>query len=156
MGSLCHFCATATHLSYRFFIFETSATALCGTTGRQLQQLQFAQRRFFWGHLGLFVQHFFFNKSFLVQNYGWNFQTHHHGIKQVSTKKERKVDVEAMVGPGQVWTSDGLRDHIDRVEWATERLHSVSILIAKSFLRDLFLESFVASASLRVFLRTTP
>ena len=33
VGSLCHFCATATHLSYRFFIFETSATALCGTTG---------------------------------------------------------------------------------------------------------------------------
>ena len=33
MGSLCHFCATATRLSYRFPIFETSATALCGTTG---------------------------------------------------------------------------------------------------------------------------
>ena len=33
VGSLCHFCATATHLSYRFFIFETSATALRGTTG---------------------------------------------------------------------------------------------------------------------------
>jgi hypothetical protein len=65
-----------------------------------------------------------------------------------SAQKKRKVDVEAMVGPGQVWTSDGLRDHIDRVEWATERLHSVSILIGKSFLRDLFLESFVASASL--------
>ena len=31
--SLCHFCVTATHLSYRFPIFETSATALCGTTG---------------------------------------------------------------------------------------------------------------------------
>ena len=56
---------------------------------RQLQQLQFAQRRVFWGHLGLFVHHFFFNKSFLVQNYGWNFQTHHHGIKQVSRKKEK-------------------------------------------------------------------
>ena len=35
MGSLCHVCATATHLSYRFFIFETSATALCGTTGNR-------------------------------------------------------------------------------------------------------------------------
>ena len=34
--SLCHFCATATHLSYRFPIFETSATALCGTTGTYL------------------------------------------------------------------------------------------------------------------------
>ena len=33
VGSLCHFCATATRLSYRFPIFETSATALCGTTG---------------------------------------------------------------------------------------------------------------------------
>ena len=33
VGSLCHFCATPTHLSYRFSIFETSATALCGTTG---------------------------------------------------------------------------------------------------------------------------
>jgi len=32
--SLCRFCATATHLSYRFPIFETSATALCGTTGK--------------------------------------------------------------------------------------------------------------------------
>ena len=33
VGSLCHFCATATRFSYRFPIFETSATALCGTTG---------------------------------------------------------------------------------------------------------------------------
>ena len=33
VGSLCHFCVTPTHLSYRFSIFETSATALCGTTG---------------------------------------------------------------------------------------------------------------------------
>ena len=33
VGSLCHFCATATLFSYRFPIFETSATALCGTTG---------------------------------------------------------------------------------------------------------------------------
>ena len=33
MGSLCHFCATATRFSYRFPIFEISATALCGTTG---------------------------------------------------------------------------------------------------------------------------
>ena len=33
MGALCHFCVTPTHLSYRFSIFETSATALCGTTG---------------------------------------------------------------------------------------------------------------------------
>ena len=33
VGSLCHFCATATRVSYRVPIFETSATALCGTTG---------------------------------------------------------------------------------------------------------------------------
>ena len=33
MGSLCHCCVTPSHLSYRFSIFETSATALCGTTG---------------------------------------------------------------------------------------------------------------------------
>ena len=31
--SLCHPWFTTTHLSYRFLIFETSATALCGTTG---------------------------------------------------------------------------------------------------------------------------
>ena len=36
VGSLCHFCVTPTHLSYRFSIFETSATALCGTTGTQM------------------------------------------------------------------------------------------------------------------------
>ena len=34
VGSLCHFCATATRVSYRVPIFETSATALCGTTGK--------------------------------------------------------------------------------------------------------------------------
>ena len=33
MDSLCHPCITATHFSYRFPIFETSATALSGTTG---------------------------------------------------------------------------------------------------------------------------
>ena len=33
VGSLCHFCATATRFSYRFPIFETSAPSLCGTTG---------------------------------------------------------------------------------------------------------------------------
>ena len=32
MGSLCLPCVTTTHLSYRFPIFETSATTLCGTT----------------------------------------------------------------------------------------------------------------------------
>ena len=31
VDSLCHPCVTTTHLSYRFPIFETSATALCGT-----------------------------------------------------------------------------------------------------------------------------
>ena len=35
MASLCHPSFTTTKLSYRFPIFETSATALCGTTGRQ-------------------------------------------------------------------------------------------------------------------------
>ena len=29
----CHPCITTTHLSYSFPMFETSATALCGTTG---------------------------------------------------------------------------------------------------------------------------
>ena len=33
MDSFCHPCFTTTNLSYRFPIFETSATALCGTTG---------------------------------------------------------------------------------------------------------------------------
>ena len=33
MASLCHPWFTTTKLSYRFPIFETSATALCGTTG---------------------------------------------------------------------------------------------------------------------------
>ena len=34
MASLCHPWFTTTNLSYRFPIFETSATALCGTTGK--------------------------------------------------------------------------------------------------------------------------
>ena len=33
MASLCHPWFTTTNLSYRFLIFESSATALCGTTG---------------------------------------------------------------------------------------------------------------------------
>ena len=33
VDSLCHSWFTTTNLSYRFPIFETSATALCGTTG---------------------------------------------------------------------------------------------------------------------------
>ena len=33
MASLCHPWFTTTNLSYRFPLFETSATALCGTTG---------------------------------------------------------------------------------------------------------------------------
>ena len=33
VDSLCHPCITTTKLSYRFPIFETVATALCGTTG---------------------------------------------------------------------------------------------------------------------------
>ena len=33
MASLCHLWFTTTNLSYRFPIFETSATALCGNTG---------------------------------------------------------------------------------------------------------------------------
>ena len=36
MASLCHPGFTTTKLSYRFPIFETSATALCGTTGMTL------------------------------------------------------------------------------------------------------------------------
>ena len=34
VASLCHPWLTTTKLSYRFLIFETSATALCGTTGK--------------------------------------------------------------------------------------------------------------------------
>ena len=37
MVSLCHPWFTTTNLSYRFPIFETSATALCGTTGIECQ-----------------------------------------------------------------------------------------------------------------------
>ena len=33
MASLCHPWLTTTNLSYKFPLFETSATALCGTTG---------------------------------------------------------------------------------------------------------------------------
>ena len=33
MDALCHPCFTTTNLSYRFPIFEPSATALCGLTG---------------------------------------------------------------------------------------------------------------------------
>ena len=40
MDLLCHPWLTTTNLSYRFPIFETSAAALCGTTGRQKQSLQ--------------------------------------------------------------------------------------------------------------------
>ena len=38
MASLCHPGFTTTKLSYRFPIFETSATALCGTTGINILQ----------------------------------------------------------------------------------------------------------------------
>ena len=40
VDSLCHPWFTTINLSYRFPIFETSATALCGTTGIQIQWLQ--------------------------------------------------------------------------------------------------------------------
>ena len=40
MASLCHPWFTATNLSYRFPIFETSATALCGTTGNYIYTIQ--------------------------------------------------------------------------------------------------------------------
>ena len=36
VASLCHPWFTTTNLSYRFPIFETSATALCGTTGKMI------------------------------------------------------------------------------------------------------------------------
>ena len=39
MASLCHPWFTTTNLSYRFPIFETSATALCGTTGIHLKDM---------------------------------------------------------------------------------------------------------------------
>ena len=37
MDLLCHPWFTATNLSYRFPIFETSAAALCGTTGKRFE-----------------------------------------------------------------------------------------------------------------------
>ena len=40
VDSLCHPWVTTTNLSYRFPIFETSATALCGTTGNQTRKVQ--------------------------------------------------------------------------------------------------------------------
>ena len=40
-GSLCHPWFTTTNLSYRFPIIETSATALCGTTGNIIYKLRF-------------------------------------------------------------------------------------------------------------------
>ena len=40
VASLCHPWFTTTNLSYRFPIFETSATALCGTTGNTLNWLE--------------------------------------------------------------------------------------------------------------------
>ena len=40
VDSLCHPWFTTTNLSYRFPIFETSATALCGTTGIIIHELQ--------------------------------------------------------------------------------------------------------------------
>ena len=39
MASLCHPWFTTTNLSYRFPIFATSATALCGTTGNNIWML---------------------------------------------------------------------------------------------------------------------
>ena len=45
VGSLCHFCATATRFSYRFPIFETSATALCGTTGNNMETITGRQQK---------------------------------------------------------------------------------------------------------------
>ena len=45
MASLCHPWFTTTNLSYRFPIFETSATALCGTTGIYNSPVLRAKRR---------------------------------------------------------------------------------------------------------------
>ena len=41
VASLCHPWFTTTNVSYRFPIFETSATALCGTTGKYVKVLYF-------------------------------------------------------------------------------------------------------------------
>ena len=46
MDSLCHPWFTTTKLSYRFPIFETSATALCGTTGMNILPNEASIRRF--------------------------------------------------------------------------------------------------------------
>ena len=52
MDSLCHLWFTTTSLSYRFPIFETSATALCGTTGNLIDNVctvfSNISQRFFW------------------------------------------------------------------------------------------------------------
>ena len=61
VDSLYHPCITTTNLSYRFPLFETSATALCGTTGtdtvHDMTPDQSQERNFFrscpppWGNL---------------------------------------------------------------------------------------------------------
>ena len=43
MASLCHPWFSTTNLSYRFPIFETSATALCGTTGIDINGVQYGE-----------------------------------------------------------------------------------------------------------------
>ena len=49
MDSLCHSWFTTTNLSYRFPIFETSATALCGTTGISVNNM-LVDQIYFWSH----------------------------------------------------------------------------------------------------------
>jgi len=44
VASLCHPRFTTTNPSYRFPIFETSATALCGTTGRSRKAQKYKSR----------------------------------------------------------------------------------------------------------------
>jgi hypothetical protein len=48
VGSLCHAWFTTTNLSYRFPIFETSATALCGTWQFIMQQLSYDLKNLAW------------------------------------------------------------------------------------------------------------
>jgi len=50
VDSLCHPWVTTTNPSYRFLILETSATALCGTTGRKVCCSTLTMHGPFWGN----------------------------------------------------------------------------------------------------------
>ena len=87
MASLCHPWFTTTNLSYRFTIFETSATALCGTTGNILEHIRTKfHKKMHWSERlvaatllldrGTFTYffrwHFFFRQVATVSVSAWN------------------------------------------------------------------------------------